>query len=325
MLKQARYSKSDSEKQNPSLDEPKVLQSFKSLTESNIKIVQKSTDKIKSASEVIQPINLREKFTEKKLSDPKVKPKKQSTEVSQSETELKIIKQSNEFPQTDIEARKQSKVSYSSKRFSEIGEPPSPIRRESRKSGICCTCGCTVDGCVCAEMEKYIDVLKSSTMELIKMNERETVEPCGPCDCGKICVCNDNICSCGCKLEDCICKNLGVCECGCGVDNCICEKLEAEKKCTCECGLDECICQQLFTKRCKCGHSDCSCDMVEILTTYLETLETTPKAKLEDNKLKFTNEESQTDGHTWLLETTQQQGSYCLICGHFNCCCTIKN
>jgi hypothetical protein len=197
---------------------------------------------------------------------------------------------------------------------------------------ICCTCGCAVEECICAEISDVIGVEGLKHEKIIPKGREKFADCCRPCSCSVDCVCDEftdqnQVCSCGCRVEECICQNLNTCTCGCKVDECICQNLDEKytKECSCGCGTDECICQQLFTRSCKCGHSDCNCDMIEILSTYLETLKTSPgpQGNLESDELNLISTQTQTGETQWVLETTQKQGSYCVICGHFNCYCKL--
>ncbi|EFA10065.1 hypothetical protein TcasGA2_TC012239 [Tribolium castaneum] len=245
-----------------------------------------------------------------KLPKPKTPNKTESEKAPTQPPIVKTIPQNTpgkEITQIESDLSK-STAKSASKHSTGGGAAPAPLDLSIKKS--CCNCGCAIDDCICAEIE-------------------ELVSSCAPCDCGAVCVCDPTqpqteVCSCGCDVQECICQNLEKCVCGCGVKECLCQNVDAirGKECACGCGLDECVCEQLYTKRCKCGHADCTCDMIEILTTYLETLEASPgaSARVDGESLRFSRE-AQTEDQALLLQTTQKEGSYCLICGHFNCYC----
>ena len=185
--------------------------------------------------------------------------------------------------------------------------PPPPTRQNSSES--CSICGYAASECICdqiAEIEIHDSKILDSQHDL---NESET---CYPCECSTECVCEP-------PLED----KAKICTCGCTIDKCICDVLKVNE-CPCDCGVKDCLCQELFTRSCQCGHVNCDCDMIEILNTYLETLNTptTVSVTMENDDLLMVSRQSQTDAEMkWVLETTQKPGSYCVICGHYNCYC----
>ncbi|RZC32926.1 uncharacterized protein BDFB_002750, partial [Asbolus verrucosus] len=254
---------------------------------------------------------------------------KQLSSVRHTTSSIKTAKESVNVDKREPESETSATpTTESTPKSAFIQENRKHITQQQDEITVCCSCGYQINECICEQFT--IDVADQIVKESV-----EFAGSCHPRDCESVCVC-DNLqdkqvfCKCGCGVDGCLCqkyndeKSTGSWTCGCATDECICQKLDEKEtnECSCGCGSEECICEQLFTRSCKCDHADCNCDIIEILSTYMETLQATPNVTMGENDLRFTSKGAQTNDDTeWTIEAIQKKGSYCVICGHFNCFC----